>query len=281
MKKILVVNGEKYWQDLLPDFEVVQKSIQHTSWVLKEGKLFVADVDGVIEPDGILWRVGAIQPTELQTTALNLIALANIPCVNSAATLKMGFDRLSMLSIIKDQGLPVIDFNVVTKSTYLNNIKIDFPFVVKVGNYHGGFGKVLIEDEKKWQDIKDLLFVTEYYITIEPYISYIRDIRYIVINDKVWAMSRKGKFWKANVETTDYKQIEPKMELANQLKLLQKKIGADILAIDILEEADGKIHIVEYNDIPGLSGFPDELKHELVHTLKQKMLKTEVQREKN
>ena len=53
MKKILVVNGEKYWQDLLPEYEVTQKSIQKTSWILKNGKLFVADEDGVIAPDGI------------------------------------------------------------------------------------------------------------------------------------------------------------------------------------------------------------------------------------
>jgi len=271
MKKILVVNGEKYWQDLLPDFEIVQKSIQNTSWVLKNGQLFVADEEGVVRPDGILWRVGAIKPTEIQTTALNLIELANIPCVNSAETLKIGFDRLSMLSTIKKHGLPIIDFNVVTKSTHLKNVKIDFPFVVKVGNYHGGYGKVLIEDDKKWQDIKDLLFVTEYYITIEPYINYIKDIRYIVINDKVWAMSRKGKYWKANVETTDFEEFTPKEDLVKKLKMLQNEIKADILAIDILEEENGKIHIVEYNDIPGLSGFTDELKYELAAVIKKKI----------
>lgn len=271
MKKILVVNGEKYWQDLLPDFEVVRKFIQNTTWILRDGKLFVVDSDGVICPDGILWRVGAIKPTEIQTTALNLIDLAGIPCVNSPKTLKIGFDRLSMLGMMKKLGLPIIDFNVVTKSTNLNNIKMAFPFVVKVGNYHGGFGKVLVEDEKKWQDIKDLLFVTEYYITIEPFINYARDIRYIAINDKVWAMSRRGKFWKANVETTDFKVIEPEQYLVDSLKKLQQEIGADILAIDILEESNGKIHIVEYNDIPGLSGFTDELKQELVACLKKKI----------
>ncbi len=271
MKKVLVVNGEKYWQELLPEFEVAQKAIQDSSWILRNGKLFVVDSDGVIEPDGILWRVGAIKPTAIQTTALNLIELSGIPCVNPAETLKIGFDRLSMLAAMKKQGLPVIDFNVVTKSTHLKSIKADFPFVVKVGNFHGGFGKVLVEDEKKWQDIKDLLFITESYITIEPYIKYVRDIRYIVINDKVWAMSRKGKFWKANVATTDFTELEPLKELSDKLIKLQKELGADILAIDILEEENGRLHIVEYNDIPGLSGFTDELKYELASTLKDRM----------
>lgn len=267
MKTILVVNGEKYWADIFAAYNVVQKSIQNTSWILKSGKLYVSDEQGVVQPDAILWRVGAIKPMEIQTNALDLITLAGIPCVNSPATLKTGFDRLSMLATIKKLGLSVIDFDVVTKSTYLKNIKRDFPFVVKVGNYHGGFGKVLVEDEKKWQDIQDLLFVTNDYITIEPYINYVRDIRYIAINDKVWAMSRKGKFWKANIETTDFEEFEPQEALVNDLKMLQNAIGADIIAIDILEEENGDLHIVEYNDIPGLSGFSDELKYELAGVL--------------
>jgi ribosomal protein S6--L-glutamate ligase len=267
MKTILVVNGETYWKDILPAYNVVQKSIQNTSWVLKSGKLFVSDEKGVVQPDAILWRVGAIKATEIQTIALDLIMLAGIPCVNSPETLKIGFDRLSMLGTIKKLGLSVIDFDVVTKSTHLKNIKRDFPFVVKVGNYHGGLGKVLVEDEHKWQDIQDLLFVTDHYVTIEPYINYVRDIRYIAINDKVWAMSRRGKFWKANVETTNFEEFEPQEALVNDLKMLQNAIGADIIAIDILEEENGNLHIVEYNDIPGLSGFSDELKYELAAVL--------------
>lgn len=272
MKKVLVVNGERYWQDLLPDFEVVQKSVQHSSWVLKNNKLFVADSEGVFQPDAILWRVGAIKPSNIQTTALNLIELVNIPCVNTPQTLKIGFDRLSMLATMRKLAFPVIDFHVVTKSTFLKNITIDFPFVIKVGNYHGGFGKTLVEDEKQWQDIQDLLFITEHYITVEPFIDYVRDIRYIAIQDKVWAMSRKGKFWKANIETTKYQEITAQKDIVEMLKKLQKEIQADILAIDILEEEHGQLHIVEYNDIPGLSGFSDELKYELAETLRQKVV---------
>ena len=197
MKKILVINGEKYWQDFLPEFEVVQKSIQNTSWILKDDELYITDKEGVVKPDGILWRVGAIKPSSIQNTALNLIDLSGLPCVNAASTLKIGYDRLSMLSILKKTGLPTIQFNAVTRSTLIHNIQIEFPFVVKAGNYHGGYGKVLIENEKKWQDIKDLLFVTDDYITIEPYINYARDIRYLIIQDQIWAMSRKGKYWKA------------------------------------------------------------------------------------
>jgi ribosomal protein S6--L-glutamate ligase len=272
METILVVNGEKYWQEYFPTFKVEQKKNQSTEWILKDNQLYVIDENGVCKPNKILWRVGAIKPNAKHKTILDIIQLSGVQCVNSASTLIKGYDRLTMLNVLKECNLPIIPFNVATSSVQLKNIQIAFPFVVKAGNYHGGFGKVLINNEEKWQDIKDLLFITEDYVTIEPFIDYVNDIRYLAIGDKVWAMSRKGKFWKANVETTDFVLIEAEKTLTIQTKELQKYLNADIVAIDILEDKDGFRHFVEYNDIPGLSGFPDEVKLELANCLINKSI---------
>lgn len=270
METVLVINGEAYWQDYLPDFKVEQKKIQSTEWILKDNQLFAVDQNGVCKPDKILWRVGAIRPNSKHRTALDIIQLSGVPCFNSASVLSKGYDRLSMLNVMKECNLPLIPFNLVTTSTQLKNIEISFPFVVKAGNYHGGFGKVLVDSEEKWQDIKDLLFISEDYIAVEPFIDYERDIRYLAVGDKIWAMARKGKFWKANVQTTDYILIEQEDSLIKQTKHLQQYLKADIIAVDILEEKNGTRHFAEYNDIPGLSGFPDEAKLELVKLISQK-----------
>jgi ribosomal protein S6--L-glutamate ligase len=270
METILVINGETYWQDFLPDFKVEQKKIQSTEWLLKDNQLFAIDQSGVCKPDKILWRVGAIRPSAKHKAALDIIQLSGIHCVNSTSVLIKGFDRLTMLNVLKECNLPVIPFNVATTSTQLKNIEIPFPFVVKAGNYHGGFGKVLVDSEEKWQDIKDLLFISEDYITIEPFIDYDKDIRYLAVGDKIWAMARKGKFWKANVQTTDFILIDKEESLIDQTKKLQDYLKADIVAIDILEEKNGNRYFVEYNDIPGLSGFPDEVKTELANCLTNK-----------
>lgn len=270
METILVINGETYWQDFLPGYKVEQKKIQTTEWVLKDHQLFAIDQAGVCKPDKILWRVGAIRPNAKHKSALDIIQLSGIPCVNSADVLIKGYDRLTMLNVLKQCHLPVIPFNAVTTSTQLKNIEIPFPFVVKAGNYHGGFGKVLVDSEEKWQEIKDLLFISEDYITIEPFIDYDKDIRYLAVGDKVWAMARKGRFWKANVQTTDFVLIDPEEQLLAQTKQLQDFLKADIVAIDILEDKTGKRYFVEYNDIPGLSGFPDEVKTELANCLMKK-----------
>jgi ribosomal protein S6--L-glutamate ligase len=271
MKTILVVNGEDYWQAYLPHFKVHQKRLQTCEWILKNGQLHVIDAEGVVQPDAILWRVGAIKPSPKHEAALRLIHLSGIPCVNSAKVLLQGFDRLSMLSVLTACGLPVIPFQATTNTAQLHNIAHNFPFVVKAGNYHGGFGKVLVKDADQWQDVKDLLFMSEDYVTVEPYIRYERDIRYLAIGEQVWAMARRGKFWKANVETAHFTMIDTTPTLVAQTKQLQAHLGADVLAIDILEENDGTPYFVEYNDIPGISGFPTEAKWALVECVSKKM----------
>ncbi|MGB0432381.1 MAG: ATP-grasp domain-containing protein [Bacteroidia bacterium] len=270
METVLVINGEKYWQEFLPEYKLEQKKIQSTEWLLKENQLFVIDQNGVCKPDIIFWRVGAIKPSPKHKTALDIIALSGVRCINSASVLKIGYDRLTMLNSMIECKLPVIPFNVATSTTQLKNIEIAFPFVVKAGNYHGGFGKVLVDNEEKWQDIKDLLFISDTYVTIEPYINYHKDIRYLAINDKIWAMARKGKFWKANVETTDFVLIDKRDDLVAQTKRLQRHLNAEIVAIDILEEKNGNRYFVEYNDIPGFSGFPDEVKTEVANCVRNK-----------
>ena len=245
----------------------MQKKIQSSEWVLRNGELHVVDATGACRPDKILWRVGAIKPGAKHKTALELIQLSGVPCVNAASVLLRGYDRLSMLNVLRECNLPTIPFNVVTSSVHLKNVELDHPFVLKAGNYHGGFGKVLVENAAQWQDIKDLLFITEDYLTVEPFIRYERDIRYLAIGDKMWAMSRRGKFWKANVETTAFASMPLDDRLAEQTRQLQHYLNADILAIDILEEADGTRYFVEYNDIPGVSGFPVEARQQLANCI--------------
>jgi len=270
MKTILIINGEKYWHDYLPMFQVVHKKIQDAEFILKEQQLVVVDKEGVCKPDFILWRLGAITPNWKHRTALELIQLSNVVCLNDAKSLLQGYDRLSMLYTLKALELPVIPFDVVTHSRFLNTLQLPFPFVVKIGNYHGGYGKVLIENEAKWQDIKDMAFVTNDYITVEPFIDYQYDIRYLIVNDKVWAMQRKGKFWKSNVLTNAFQLIPVQPYWEARIKRLQEHLNAIILALDILKDAEGNEYIVEYNDIPGITGFPNEVKKEFVKTIQEK-----------
>ncbi len=271
MKTILIINGESYWPDYFAGYHVVQKKIQTSECVVKDSALYFIDADGACKPDVVFWRLGAINPEARHRSILELIEYSGIPCVNSASSLLMGYDRLSMLNRLKKLGLPVIDFNVATGTTQLKNIEMKFPFVVKVGNHHGGYGKSLVMCEEQWEELKDLLFIQNDYVTTEQFIDYQDDIRYLAVNNKVWAMKRIGKYWKANSLTREYQLISPEEEWIEKVKQLQENIKADIVAIGVLQTEKGERFILEYNDIPGLSGFPEEAKTELSEIVKSKL----------
>lgn len=271
MKTILIINGENYWKEYFNGYHIMQKKVQNSEFIVKDSELFVIDAEGVCKPDIVFWRLGAINPEVKHRTILELIEFSGIPCVNSASTLLTGYERLSMLNTLKKLNLPVVDFNVATNTSQLKNLKMSFPFVVKVGNHHGGYGKSLVKTDEQWEELKDLLFIHHDYVTVEKFINYKNDIRYLAIHDKVWAMRRKGKYWKANSLTKGYQMIEPEKEWLDKVKLVQGKISADIVAIDILETDNGDKVILEYNDIPGLSGFPEDAKLELANVVKNKL----------
>ncbi len=270
MKTILIINGEKYWRDYFAGYEVVQKKVQTSEFIVKDSSLYVIDADGVCKPDVIFWRLGAVNPDVKHRNILEMIEYSGVPCVNPASTLLMGYDRLSMLNTLKKLGLPVIDFNTATNTAQLKNLKMEFPFVVKVGNHHGGYGKSLVSTEEQWEELKDLLFIHQDYVTGEKFINYQYDIRYLAVHDKVWAMKRKGKYWKANSLTQEYQMTKPEKEWTEKVKLLQHHVKADIVAIDVLETENGERIILEYNDIPGLSGFPEDTRLELSNIVKSK-----------
>ncbi len=184
MKNIIVVNGETDWQEYFPGYHIHSRRIQNSSWLYHQNTLWVFDTSGSLRVDAVLWRVGAIKPQPEHRSALELIRMAGIPCLNPAAILLKGYDRLSMLNELREAGLPVQTFSVALGERMLDLLHPDFPAVLKVGNFHGGFGKMRVENEGQWADARDMAFVTSEYATLEPYIDYTQDIRCLAVGDQ-------------------------------------------------------------------------------------------------
>jgi ribosomal protein S6--L-glutamate ligase len=146
-----------------------------------------------------------------------------------------------------------------------------FAAVLKVGNFHGGYGKARPRDAEEWADIKDLTFVTEDYVTVEAYVDYVRDIRCLAIGEQMWAMARHGRFWKANTATEHYEMLSPPNAVRNHTARAMAHFQADILGLDFLETPDGTYRVLESNDTPGLAGFPDEVRHAVARLVRRKM----------
>lgn len=270
-RTIAIINGEQYWHSYFPGDEVVYRRIQDCAWVLRDGELWCIDREAAIRLDGVLWRVGAIRPSERYRTALEIIRLSGVPCVNPAEVLLRGFERLSMLAELRAAGLKVIPFDVAQGDDMARRLGRTFPLVVKAGNHHGGYGKVLVRESESWGDVADLLFAVEEYVTVEPFIDYRRDVRCLAVGDRFWAMEREGRGWKANVDTRKYRLIEPPEVLVQQTRAAMNHLRADTLALDFLEQESGEFVVLESNDTPGYSGFPEEVRGALADCLKQRL----------
>lgn len=268
---ILVLNGETYWSHYFPNFQIHYRKIQELQWLLKGKELYAISPNEVLKVDALIWRLGAIRPDPKHLETLNILAIADIPQVNTASCLRLGYDRISMLHQLRLAKIPTVPFQMVSDSRLIENIKLPYPFVLKQGNYHGGYGKVLIKNDEQWEEVKDLLFTTTDYVSTEPFIDYKRDIRYLYINGSIHAMSRRGKSWKANRQTISFELIPTEKTQEEAIQKLATQIKADVLAIDYLETQEGELLAVEYNDIPGLSGFPESCKAALANCLIQKI----------
>ena len=256
---IVVVQGSQplaLWQERLAPHRVVQRELDRCGWILRGGETWCIDASGRVQVRALLWRVGAVQPTLRQREVLALLRFAGVPCVNSAKALLAGFDRLEMLAELRELGLPMLDCDVALGLGALATIAREPPFVVKVGNFHGGFGKLRVDERERWSEYVDLIATADTYVATEPFVEYIRDVRCLQIGNQHWAIERRGRGWRANVDTIGVRPIEPPAELVEWTQRVAEARGLDMLGLDALETESGW-KVLEVNDVPGLRGFPD------------------------
>ncbi|HUY77144.1 MAG TPA: hypothetical protein VMV29_10260 [Ktedonobacterales bacterium] len=287
MNTVVVVNGEHDWAQYLPGVAVERIRLQSSRWLYDgahaspqadgqaRGKLWVFDDAAglAVQVTAVLWRVGAIRPQPAHRTALELIRLAGIPCVNPARTLLRGFDRLAMLNELREIGIPTLPFSVALGDGTLEQLRPNLPAVLKVGALHAGLGKARILDAAAWADARDLAFAADDYATVEPYIAYTRDIRCLAVGDQMWAMSRHAANagWKVNAGQATFELIEPPAILRDYTLRTLAHFGADILGLDFLETPEGGYVCLESNDVPGFSGFPPEARLALARRMRERM----------
>ncbi len=264
---VVIVNGERDWADHFPDASVRRCRLQTAQWQVSGDALYLLDEQGRTRVDGVLWRVGAIRPEPRHRVVLDLIRLTGTPCVNPAATLQRGFDRLSMRAEMQAIGMPMLPQEIVLGGALLDHTEPATPAVLKVGNYHAGYGKALVRTPENWADLRDLAWTADDYVTLEPFVDYVRDLRCLAVGDEIWGMARRSGSWKANRDTQEYALTDLPAELTGYTRAAMAHLGADILGLDFLEDRAGRFYLLETNDVPGLSGFPAAIRPLLARRL--------------
>jgi ribosomal protein S6--L-glutamate ligase len=59
--------------------------------------------------------------------------------------------------------------------------------------------------------------------------------------------------------------------LADYTRKAMAHLGADVLGLDFLQTRHGDYVLLESNDIPGLAGFPDAVKHAIADQMRAKL----------
>jgi ribosomal protein S6--L-glutamate ligase len=115
----------------------------------------------------------------------------------------------------------------------------------------------------------DLLYATDDFVAIEPYYEYARDVRCLLIGNQAWAMERRSRDWRANSNTYKTKMIEPPEELEGWTRSAANELDTPIIALDALQMPNGTWIVLEINETPGLSGWPDATRDHFASLVEQ------------
>jgi glutathione synthase/RimK-type ligase-like ATP-grasp enzyme len=212
--------------------------------------------EGLFEFDGILWRIGNIQPFKYHLQTLYTLNLCSIPMLNSAACSIQCYDKLLMLSALKKAGLSLIPMELYSNARMLSQSPPFLPCVVKIGSYHAGLNKFLVEDERQWLDLRSVIRTMEQYIAVEPFIDVNEDIRLLRIGEEVFGLSRKGWTWKSNEFLKSHYFFNPRDDLKEMIYKASKAVDAEVCALDLLLDYENHIYVLELIDVPDLNLFP-------------------------
>jgi len=203
--------------------------------------------------DAILWRGQFDSEVLRQYAVLNLIAASGVTCINSAASMLQKGGRISSYAALQRSGLPVIKSTFFCGSNGLSYYyHPDFPCVLKVGNWHMGYGKARAHDKATWLDAIDMAHIAKDFVGVEPFVTYTKDIRVLVLGDEVAGLERVPSQWKANVCPTECRSINVPESLCAMSIRAAQVLGMEILGVDWIQTRDGEWLLLEANPSPGL-----------------------------
>lgn len=229
---------------------------------LDDGGLFLA-----LHGDGLSWRYHLVWSRLISHThARYLLDLLNgwgIPTVNSAATVALCGDKVLTTQALARSGIPTprtaVAFGIEAALEAIE--AMGYPVVLKpaVGSWGRLISKVndretaealLLHKAALGGPAHSVFYIQEY--VPKPG----RDIRALVVGDEVlYAIYRQSDHWVTNTARGAKASPCPLTpELAELALAAARAVGGGILAVDLLEDADGRLLVSEVNHTPEFHG---------------------------
>jgi [lysine-biosynthesis-protein LysW]--L-2-aminoadipate ligase len=202
-----------------------------------------------------------------QTRALyaaRLFAAAGVPVLNTADVIAVCGDKLSCSLALARAGLPVprTALALGPEAALASMADIGFPVVLKpvVGSW--GRLAALVRDPETARTVLEHRFALpapqQQVIYIQELIDKPgRDIRVIVVGDEVLgAAYRYADEWRTNVARGGHSEPCPLTdELVRLAVSAAGAMGGGVLGVDVIEDADGRLYLLEVNHTVEFRGF--------------------------
>jgi ribosomal protein S6--L-glutamate ligase len=260
MKNMFLVIGEADWPEEDDVVGLTLDQLTHTGIrVSPLGELQWHDLQGNWHyVHGVLWRSQFDIDVRVEHALLCMICSADTHCINSTQSIRLYGDRISLHAEMFRRGLPVLPcyyYYGINGYNYFH--KPNYPCVIKMGNWHMGFGKMLVRTKESWSDATGMASTSNDFISIEPFVKYSRDLRVLIIGHDVIGIERIPAEWKANVSPKNIRITDVPDQLREVSLRISAMTGSQILGIDWIMDDDGNWVILEANMAPGLHGFCD------------------------
>jgi RimK family alpha-L-glutamate ligase len=222
--------------------------------------------------------IGSLEQIIFRMDALHRLENYGVRIFNSPTTIERTVDKYYTDFILRDAGI-LTPRTMVTEDfdQALAAFREMGDVVVKPMFGSEGKGMRRVSDEDTAYRVFRALELDRYIFYLQEFIPHGQeDIRaFVVGNQVVAAMRRKGNSWKTNV--SQGAQVEY-IELSATLKDLSiqaaRLVGADYAGVDLLPAEDGRIFVLEVNSIPGWRGLCKTVTFNIADIIVDYVLKT-------
>jgi RimK family alpha-L-glutamate ligase len=202
---------------------------------------------------------GSLEQVIFRVDALHRLENAGVRIVNSPTAIERTVDKYYTSALLEDAGLPT-PRTVVTERfdealAALDELGGDV--VVKPIFGSEGRGMVRVSDPDTAYRVFRALELGRYVYYLQEFVPHgCEDIRVFVVGEEVVAaMVRRGKNWKTNVAQGATTAALPLNDTLRETSLCAARaVGADYAGVDILPIEGGGYTVVEVNGIPGWRG---------------------------
>jgi RimK family alpha-L-glutamate ligase len=202
---------------------------------------------------------GSLEQVIFRVDALHRLENAGVRIVNSPTVIERTVDKYYTSSLLEDAGLPT-PRTIVTERFEEAMAAFDElgrDVVVKPIFGSEGRGVVRVSDPDTAYRAFRALELGRYVYYLQEFVPHgNEDIRVFVIGQQaIAAMVRRGKTWKTNVaQGAKATALEPDHELRRLALRASQALGAEYSGVDILPIEGGGYTVIEVNGIPGWRG---------------------------